>query len=46
MVVNTNTNISNDQVKVAAKKIKANFFACELTVKWVDIFGAVLYRNQ
>ena len=36
-----NWNISNDQVKVAAKTIKANFFACELWVKRVGKFGVV-----
>ena len=41
-----NWNISNDQVKVAAKTIKANFFACELWVKRVGKFGVVLYPNE
>ena len=39
-------NISNGQVKVAAKNINAKLFACELWVKRVGIFGVVLYRNQ
>ena len=38
--------ISNDQVKVSAKDIKPKFIACELWVKRVGTFGAVLYRNQ
>ena len=38
--------MSNDQVKVAAKNINANFFACELWVKRVGTFGVVLYHNQ
>ena len=39
-------NISNDQVKVAAKNINAKIFACELWGKRVGTFGVVLYRNQ
>ena len=38
--------ISNDQVKPSAKSIKANFIACELSVKRVVTFSVVLYRNQ
>ena len=38
--------ISNDQVKVSAKNINAEVFACELWVKRVGVFGVVLYRNQ
>ena len=41
-----NQNISNDQVKVAAKNIKAKIFACEIWVKRVGTFDVVLYRNQ
>ena len=37
---------SNYQVKFAAKNINANCIACELSVKRVDTFGVVLYRNQ
>ena len=36
----------NDNVKVAAKYIKAKFFACELWVKRVGIFCGVLYSIQ
>ena len=39
-------NISNGQVKVAAKTINAKFYACELWVKRVGTFGVVLYRNH
>ena len=46
LVCGQNLNISNDQVKVAAKNINAKFFACELWVKRVGTFGVVLYRNQ
>ena len=38
--------MSNDQVKDAAKNINANFFDCELWVKRVGTFGVVLYHNQ
>ena len=38
--------MSNDQEKVTAKNLNANFFACELLVKRVGTFGVVLYRNQ
>ena len=41
-----NNNISNDQVKVAAKNINAKMFACDPWVKRIDTFGVVLYRNQ
>ena len=41
-----NLNISNYQVRVAAKNINAKFFACELWVKRVGTFGVLLYRNQ
>ena len=37
---------NNDQVKVAAKNIYARMFACELWVKRVGTFGAVLYLNR
>ena len=33
-----NLEISNDQVKFAAKYIKANFIACEILIKRVFIF--------
>ena len=46
LVCGQNSNISNDQVKVAAKNINAKIFACELWVKRVGTFGVVLYRNQ
>ena len=46
LVCGQNENISNDQVKVAAKNIDAKFFACELWVKRVGTFGLVVYRNQ
>ena len=46
LVCGQNLNISNDQVKFAAKNINAQFFACELWVKRVGTFGVVLYRNQ
>ena len=45
-VCGRNSNISNDLVKVAAKIVSANFFACELWVERVGTFGVVLYRNQ
>ena len=35
-----------DQVKVSAKNINANLFACELWVKRVGTFCVELYRNQ
>ena len=38
--------MSNDLVKVAAKKISVQFIACELWVEGVGTFGVVLYRNQ
>ena len=41
-----NWKINNDQVKFASKNIKANFIACELSVKRVITFGEVLYRSQ
>ena len=41
-----NQKISNDQVKVAAKKIKASFISCELLVNRVVTFGMVLHHNQ
>ena len=37
---------SNGQVQFAAQNIKAICIACELSVKIVDTFGVVLYRNQ
>ena len=46
LVCGQNQNISNDEVKVSAKNINANFFACELCVKRVGTFGVVLYSNQ
>ena len=46
LVCAQNKNISNDQVKVAAKNINTKFFAYELWVKRVGTFGVVLYRNQ
>ena len=36
----------NDQVKFAAPKLKANFIACELSVKKVITFGMALYLNK
>ena len=36
---------SNDQVKFAAKTIKAKFIACELLVKRVVTFDMVLYNE-
>ena len=45
-VCGRNKNISNDLVKVAAKIVCANFFACELCVERVGTSGVVLYRNQ
>ena len=41
-----NWKTSNDQVRFVAKNINVNFIACELSVKMVDTFGVVLYRNQ
>ena len=41
-----NSNISNDQIKVAAKNINAKVFACDFWVKRVGTFGVVLYCNQ
>ena len=38
--------MSNGQVKFAAKNIKANFIACELSVQRVVTFDVVLYHNQ
>ena len=46
LVCGRNKNISNDQVKVAAKIISTKFFACEFRVKRVGTFGVVLYHNQ
>ena len=46
LVCGLNKNISNYQVKVAAKNISAKFFACEFCVKRVGTLGVVLYRNQ
>ena len=36
--------MSNDQVKFAAKNIKAKCIACELWVKRVNTFGVVMTR--
>ena len=41
-----NQKISNNQVKLAAKNIKANFIACELSLQRIVTFDVVLYRNQ
>ena len=41
-----NQKTSNDQAKFEAKNINVNFNACELSVKRVVTFGAVLYRKQ
>ena len=45
IVCGQNWNISNEQVKVAAKNINAKFFACELWIKRDGTFAVVLYRN-
>ena len=41
-----NRKINNDQVKFAAKNIKAKVIACDLAVKKIVTFGVVLYRSQ
>ena len=41
-----NKEISNDLVKFVTKNINTNFIACQLLVKRVATFGAVLYRNN
>ena len=45
-VCGRNKNISSDLVKVAAKNVSANFFACELWVERVGTFDVVLFRSQ
>ena len=45
-VCGRNKNMSNDLIKVVAKVESAKFFARELWVERVGIFGVVLYRSQ